>query len=169
VGHPTDSTIKEVPTLVIDQNIWPIADTQQIEKYTNFVRTATERSDTMRLDWLRERNWVAVPARGFAHFDEQEIDRLVHSLIRLSVSDCLAVPTEPVPLEESLFRFRVSVDGMRGFNWECGHFFVLVTTEDERLAILCSPYDFKLYCGPESIVSLMMGESVSDARSAFVD
>lgn len=118
--------------------------------------------------WVHHAGWKVVPVESGMRFSGEDISKLVSALNDRGFFECLAVATEPLDPLPCCYRMLISEGELHEFNRVCGLFRFLITDLQRRWAVSCSEW-YNLFAGPQGLLEAMLGKSIEDARSEFLN
>jgi hypothetical protein len=123
-------------------------------------------SDSISKEYLKRRQWAAVPVESALHFDDADIDRIVTAAKNCNIPEFLAIRTEEIR-EPYCYRLSADYASLAKFSKKCSHWKYLLVAIDESFMILCTVEEYFLIAGPRWIVELIAGRSIKLARLEF--
>lgn len=125
---------------------------------------AVKKPNQFRLDWLRDRNWIAVPVPD--SIDDNHADALSDMSKESGDLHCYAVSIERDATED-VYSFPMTPSGIWGFEMEFTLQNMLAFPPSLNFAILRETSYYFVVAGPAPIVEIGVGDSLSDARTEF--
>ncbi|MFM6348108.1 MAG: hypothetical protein ACKPFK_23645 [Dolichospermum sp.] len=148
--------------------IEPINESAKLEESFALIVDLVDKPEDIRLDWLKDHNWAAVPVEGACHFNEYDADNLAKALSFINCHSCLAVATEPLKNSTLCYKVKTTKEGLLAFSWECGSFDFVIISEDKTFAIMCTVNDYYVVAGQRDFVTVAVGGSILEARQKFL-
>jgi hypothetical protein len=148
--------------------ISPIKEPLELDEALSLIEEVAERPGDLKLGWLINHGWAAVPAEGAMHFNEQDAHRISDAMIWIGCFEIIAVATEPLENTTLCYRVPTSKEGLLEFSWECGSFYFVLVPRNRDFAIMCTADDYYLVAGPRSFVEQAVGCELKEARERFL-
>jgi hypothetical protein len=145
-----------------------VTDVSQIQKYKALVSEMTEYRTEFSPHWLARTGWKVVPDESGGRLFREDIPRLVSVLNAAGFFQCFALTTEDLGDTPPCYHVQVSEEGFHELNRELGIFQFLLTEETRSWAISCTVF-YNLFGGPERFVEAMLGKTVPEAESDFLE
>jgi hypothetical protein len=130
------------------------------------VTEMVDEPDDIKLEWLRERRWTAVPTETAVPFFGEDAQRTSQALLELGCKEILAVATEPGPVEWLCLSLPVSREGLSEFATTCALAKYVLTDYNRSFAILCTD-EYCIVAGPKQFVTTALGKTVAEARAEW--
>lgn len=131
------------------------------------VQSIVYRSDNNLLLLHKKDDWVVVPVESAGHLDESEQKRLIHVVQEQSLPTLFAVVLEPLVAVPSVVRVPPTLESLRAFNRDYGHFAFALVPPDVSWIVLCTTDDYVLVGGTEAFVVQALGEDIQESLARF--
>jgi hypothetical protein len=145
-----------------------LSDAQAIDSATSAREVIVESEIYFKMEWLRGKEFVAVPVDNLGFFNDDQLQRLSAAIKFLGVSECLAIATEDWGNAfPQVLCVPSSFEGLSEFNEQLGSTSYLLIPEGQAFAVLCSSSYFNVVAGPRSFVDMAVEGGVDGARDWF--
>lgn len=152
--------------MITDKNkIEAVTDKSEIDQALALIEDVVEKPYHLNEQWIMLNGWTAIPVESPIY--EREAEWLSEAAMILGCDECLAVATEPQPLENMCYRVPMSLEGVLNFDWECHPFNYVLLPESRLFAVLHTTEDYSVVAGPSEFVAKAIGCSISVARQMF--
>ena len=148
--------------------ITPIKEPSELDKAFSLIEELVQQLGDLKLGWLINHGWAAVPTEGAMHFNEKDAQRLSDAMIWIGCFECLAVATEPLQETTLCYRVPTTKEGLLEFSWECGSFYFILVPRNRDFAVVCTADDYYVVAGPRSFVEQAVGCELKEARKRFL-
>lgn len=148
--------------------IKPITDPAEVARAISLIEDIVDKPWHLKLGWLKEHGWAAVPVESASHFFEREAEWISEAARSLGCYECLAVATEPLLPTEMCYRVATTQEGLLEFSRVTGSLNYVLIPEDRSFAVLCTSEDYFIVAGPRDFVAKAVGTSIPTARKMFL-
>jgi len=147
--------------------VMPLNDSALISLLRRRAEALVNEDDAFRVEAIHERGWAVVPVESALHFDQDDATRLATAIGHIA-EEVYAVAVEGLHDVQAVYRVRATREGLLSFSAECGLFtYLLIPSESDRFAVLCSVADYYLVAGSEEFVEEANGADIITAYSSF--
>lgn len=146
-----------------------ISDNIFVESLHSKAERVVDRPWHLKTEWLREKDWTAVPVEKGRHFEEPDAESVSGALRAIGCAECYAVATESMGEYPSAYRLAPTKEDLLAFSDECAGLNFVLIDKGPSFAILCTSEDYNVVAGPPDFVTTALGMSVEAAREAFRD
>ena len=116
----------------------------------------------VRIDILKEKNWIALPIESAAHFDQDYAEKLVTASLEIGETSCYAISVleqgENIP---RIFSIELKVDDILTHDQMYSFVSWALIPKSGAFAFLLSHDDYFVVAGPRSFVSTMAGGDIA--------
>ena len=144
-----------------------IIDPKDIHKLDLVIQDIIDSPGHLKVDWLINNKWIAVPVESASHFNIIDAEVISHALQTINCEYCFAIATEPFANFPRHFQVSTTSEALLNFSKQCSHFNFVLIPEDLSFAILCTVYDYYIVTGSSKFVKQAVGGSLEVAQTKF--
>lgn len=130
-------------------------------------------SATLRVDWLKQRGWIAFPVPGgyYSLWDgDPEVPNLTAGIIALGSEKLLAANADfPEKDPDFAWEAEATLDGLMAIANELSIWYFLVTDPVVSFLVYCTGGDYHIVAGPPSFVLGVLGGDLEKATADFLE
>ena len=143
----------------------------------SLISRMVEKPCNLNLDFLKSKNWAAVPVPQTRIFTDEEINHLYNAFKYYNYTKGIVVVTEVFQDEKHIantskfpmYELPLTIEGLKECTRACSPFNYVLTNFNLDFAILRTSEDYYLYAGDKNFITIALNAPINIARDNFLE